>query len=109
VGKGQTCPASFDALQETNKDHVLRPGVSGLVGLGGMIEEVRTPKDRSACFGVNEIIRCDQKTPIGQGIGNHAPQRTPQGIPGEFAGCHKGIATSVDSYTEQGIHAPEKV
>jgi hypothetical protein len=34
----------------------------------------------------------------------------PQGIPGEFIGCHKGVEpTSVESETEQGIHTPEKV
>jgi len=75
-----------------------------------MIEEVRTTKDLSACFRVDEVIHCNQQTAIGQGIWNHAPQGAPQGIPWEFVGCHKRIeATSVDIQAEDSIHAPEKV
>ena len=57
VGKGQACPASFNTLQQSNKDHILRPRIFGLVGLSGMIEDVRTTEDVFASFGIDEIIQ----------------------------------------------------
>ena len=60
VGKEQTCPAAFNALEHANNNYILCPRVCALVGLSGMIEEVRTTEDLSACFGVDEIIQCNQ-------------------------------------------------
>jgi len=40
MGKRQARPAICDARQQTNENHILRPRVFTLIGLGGMIEDV---------------------------------------------------------------------
>ena len=64
MGKRQTRPAIFDALQQTNEHHILRPGVFALVGLGGMIEDVRAAEDPSARLWIDKIIQGHQQTAI---------------------------------------------
>jgi hypothetical protein len=42
-----------------------------------MIEDGRTAEYLFACFGVDEVIQCDEKTSIGEGLWHHAPQDRP--------------------------------
>jgi len=85
VGKRQTCPAAFDALEQANENHILGPGVFGLVGLCGMIEDVGAAEDLSACLGIDEIIQDAKQTAIRFRVRNHAPQPGPQFGPWELA------------------------
>ena len=78
MGKRQACPATFDALEQANENHILCPGIFGLVGLGGMIEDMSTAEDLSACLGIDEIIQGDQQTAIRYRTWNHIPQLRPQ-------------------------------
>ena len=78
MGKGQTRPTTFDTLEQAKENHILGPGIFGLVGLGGMIEDVSTAEDLFACFGIDEIIQGDQQTAIGYRTWNHIPQLGPQ-------------------------------
>ena len=78
MSKGQTRPATFDALEQANEDHILGPRIFGLIGLGGMIEDISTTKNLSACFGIDEIIQGDQQTAIRFRVRNYAPQSRPQ-------------------------------
>jgi len=64
MGKGQTRPASFDALEQAYKNNILCPGIFGLVGLCRMIEEMSAAEDLSACLGIYEIIQGEQQTVI---------------------------------------------
>jgi hypothetical protein len=73
MGKRQTRPATFDALEQANENHILGPGIFGLVGFGGMIEDMSTTENLSACFGIDEIIQGDQQTAIGYRTWNHIP------------------------------------
>jgi len=50
VGKRQTRLATFDAFKQANQNHILGPGVFGLVGLGSMIEEMSTTEDLFALY-----------------------------------------------------------
>ena len=81
MGKGQTRPATFDALEQANENHILGSGIFGLVCLGGMIEDMSTAEDISACLGIDEIIQCDQQTAIRYRSRNHIPQLRPQSGP----------------------------
>lgn len=77
VGKGETSPTPFDEFQDTGQHHILCLGILGLVCLGGMIKDGRTAEYLFACFGVDEVIQCDEQTSIGQWFWNHTPQGGP--------------------------------
>jgi hypothetical protein len=84
MGKGQTRPTTFDTLEQANENHILGPGIFGLVGLRGMIEDMSTAEDLSACLGIDEIIQGDQQTAIGYRTWDPIPQLSPQSGPWQF-------------------------
>ena len=85
MSKRQTRPATFDAIEQAEENHILGPGIFRLVGLGGMIEDMSTTENLPACFGVDEIIQGNQQTAICFRTWDHIPQPGPQSGPWELA------------------------
>jgi hypothetical protein len=81
VSKRQTGPTPFDALQQTNANHILRPRVFGLIGLGGMVEDARTAENLLSRLGIDEIIQGEQQTAMRRWTRDPVPQAAPQFLP----------------------------
>ena len=69
----QEGPASFDDLQQADRNNVLRPRVFALIDLGGMIEEGRTSKDLFSRFRVDVIVQGQQEPAINGRLWNERP------------------------------------
>jgi hypothetical protein len=60
VAERQTGPASLDDFQQSYGYDILRPGVFGLILLGGMIKNVGTAEYFLAGFRVDVVIKSQQ-------------------------------------------------
>jgi len=73
-------PTALDALEQTDAGDALRPRRPGLIGLGCMVEEIRTAKHLFAHLGIGEVIQRQQQASIRFRLGNNLPQNWPQPV-----------------------------
>ena len=69
VSQGKTCPSSFNALQQSNENHILSPGIFGLIRFSGMIEDGEQPKIFLPVLGLMKSSKATNKRPSDRGSG----------------------------------------
>jgi len=101
TGHRQAGPAALDGLEQAEHDDILCPGISGMIHLGGMIEEKAAAEDPLAGFVVEGVIEGQDQAPIDQRGRNQIPGNRPEAIPGQLGGGHEEVeAAGVHIQTE---------
>ena len=84
---------NFD-VQQSNGHNILRPGIVGLIELGGMVVKETTTKDLASGFVIDGIVECDQQSALNGGLRNESPEDLPQPGPWHLWGRHEGVKAS---------------
>jgi len=106
----QTGPAAFDGLEQAEHDDILCPGISGMIHLGGMIEEKAAAEDPLAGFVVEGVIKGQDQSPIDQRGRNQIPGNRPEAIPGQLGGGHEEVETAgVHIQAKEGLQGAQQI
>src|ERR671918_1009622 len=89
----QTAPPALDDFQQTDGNDILRPGIGGLIKLGGMVMKETAAEDLASGFVIDGIIECYQQPALNGGLWDEAPEELPQTLPRHFWRSHEGVKT----------------
>ena len=76
-GQWYTAPATFDPVQQSDRNDLLRPGVTGRFEPGRVVMEESASENLTTHLGIDGIIQRQQQSPLDGGIGNERPQHAP--------------------------------
>jgi len=109
--EGEAGPSAFDGCEQPDGDDVLSPRVTGLVLLGGMIEEAVAGEDLFSDLGVDAVIEGEEESSLGEGGRNGLSKGIPQSLPRDLGRGHECVVSSFGNVREpkDGVEAPQQV
>lgn len=109
--KRQASPAALDGCKQPDGDDVLGPGVTGLVLLGGMIEEAVAGEDLFADLGADAVIEGEEEASVGDRGRDGFSEGFPQAVPRDLGRGHEGVESSLGDVCEpeDGVETSQQV